>query len=43
VIQKLFQKIKHADYQVPSHVSLPAKDLLKKIFQPDIAQRIKFD
>lgn len=42
VIPALFKKIREADYQMPTHISPPAQDLIKRMLQPDPLKRIKF-
>jgi len=42
VIPALFKKIREADYQIPSHFSPEAQDLIQRMLQPNINKRIRF-
>lgn len=42
VIPALFKKIREADYQIPSHFSDEAADIINKMLQPDVNKRIPF-
>ena len=42
VIPALFKKIREAEYQMPTHISPEAQDLIRRMLQPDISRRIQF-
>jgi len=42
VIPALFKKIREADYQIPSHFSPEAQDLIQRMLKPNANQRIRF-
>ncbi len=42
VIPALFKKIREADFQIPSHVSPEAQDLIQRLLQPNVNKRIRF-
>jgi len=42
VIPALFKKIREAEYQMPTHISPEAQDLIRRMLQPDISRRILF-
>ena len=42
VIPALFKKIREADYQIPSHFSPEAQDLVRRMLQPNPVERIRF-
>jgi len=42
VIPALFKKIREADYQIPSHFSPEAQDLIQRMLQPNVNKRIRF-
>lgn len=42
VIPALFKKIREADFQIPSHFSPEAQDLIQRMLQPNVTKRIRF-
>jgi serine/threonine protein kinase len=42
VIPALFKKIKAAEYTIPDHFSLQARDLIKRMLEPNQVNRMKF-
>ena len=42
VLQLLFKKIKEADYEMPDHFSNEAKDLIRRMLQPNPILRMRF-
>lgn len=43
VIPALFKKIREADFQIPSHFSPEAQDIIQRMLQPNVNKRIRFD